>query len=306
MLHRMTAFRSWATVLQRRFSSVHPLTVLPMPLWKDCSLLLLNSSGSILCMLLLTCCRLNAFHRSHNSVPAHVQQYVVYNTEKCIFEVPGTLYEWIKSTDIIRFGKIEIIQSDCSDRYTGDLSRLNWSMNFSIKCSDSLWSWNWNKSLDTHHHWWSSTDDGSWGTDSTLYGCYQHMHCARRLWMCLLLLFMLRTGDNKQLGPKVLSKVTAHHNLQLSLMERLTAQPLYKAKQQQLVVHLLKNYRNHPLILKFLSDTFYDAKLKAEASTYLKHVQTLNTLSQRNPRGMHCHNGQRKTPKRSSRFCSME
>lgn len=94
-------------------------------------------------------------------------------------------------------------------------------------------------------------------------------------------MFILRTGDDKQLGPKVLSKVTAHHNLQLSLMERLAAQPLYKAKQQQLVVHLVKNYRNHPLILKFLSDTFYDAKLKAEASEYFQHLHALSTHTEK-------------------------
>ncbi|KAG5673966.1 hypothetical protein PVAND_003962 [Polypedilum vanderplanki] len=74
------------------------------------------------------------------------------------------------------------------------------------------------------------------------------------------------SGDHKQLGPIVKNTFAKKMGLELSIMERLmTTDVKYQRRNNQydndFVVQLKKNFRNHPAILLFSNENFYNSQL---------------------------------------------
>lgn len=72
----------------------------------------------------------------------------------------------------------------------------------------------------------------------------------------------------RQLGPVINSKFAEKLGLGVSLMERMMTKKRYKdcpSYDNNYIVQLLDNYRNHPAILHFPNEQFYDSKLRAKA-----------------------------------------
>jgi helicase MOV-10 len=82
---------------------------------------------------------------------------------------------------------------------------------------------------------------------------------------------IVMAGDDKQLGPRVISKSSKHHGLHVSVMERLVeCCGVYKKRTDpNFSMTLTKNYRNHPAILNLLSTLFYNNKLESCAGLFL-------------------------------------
>lgn len=55
------------------------------------------------------------------------------------------------------------------------------------------------------------------------------------------------------------------HGLHLSIMERLSSLPVYAKRSARVCMHLTKNYRSHPLIVKLLSKISYNNRLEPMA-----------------------------------------
>ncbi|CAO1315928.1 unnamed protein product [Diamesa tonsa] len=75
-------------------------------------------------------------------------------------------------------------------------------------------------------------------------------------------------GDHKQLGPVINSKFAEKLGLGVSLMERMMTKRRYNkcpSYNNNYIIQLLDNYRNHPAILHFPNKQFYDSKLRAKA-----------------------------------------
>ncbi|CAO1360493.1 unnamed protein product [Diamesa serratosioi] len=76
-------------------------------------------------------------------------------------------------------------------------------------------------------------------------------------------------GDHKQLGPVLVSDRASNLGLSVSLLERIMLLPKYSNNPRydnNYVVQLLDNYRNHPAILQFSNTEFYDSKLRSKIS----------------------------------------
>lgn len=74
-------------------------------------------------------------------------------------------------------------------------------------------------------------------------------------------------GDEKQLGPVVMSKLLQRRNFDISMLERLSALPLYQEESLPMYSRLLKNYRSVPSLLNYYNILFYQERLIAMAST---------------------------------------
>ncbi|CAO1361286.1 unnamed protein product [Diamesa serratosioi] len=75
-------------------------------------------------------------------------------------------------------------------------------------------------------------------------------------------------GDHKQLGPVIKCQDAEKLGFGVSLMERMMTKERYKdcpSYDNNYIVQLLDNYRNHPAILLFSNENFYDSKLRAKA-----------------------------------------
>ncbi|KIY47324.1 P-loop containing nucleoside triphosphate hydrolase protein [Fistulina hepatica ATCC 64428] len=71
------------------------------------------------------------------------------------------------------------------------------------------------------------------------------------------------SGDPKQLGPIIRSKVAQQLGLEQSMIERLMKLDTYKLPERQgySVIKLTKNFRSHNSILKYPNERFYDNEL---------------------------------------------
>lgn len=86
---------------------------------------------------------------------------------------------------------------------------------------------------------------------------------------------IILAGDPKQLGPVLQSPEAKLYGLEISLLERLSLNPLYQRDEEKfkdhgnydpmLVTKLVRNYRSHLDIIKIPSKLFYEDELKAEA-----------------------------------------
>ncbi|KAL1500036.1 hypothetical protein AB1Y20_012713 [Prymnesium parvum] len=76
---------------------------------------------------------------------------------------------------------------------------------------------------------------------------------------------VVMAGDPQQLGPSTFTKVDSVHGLHLSIMERLANLPVYETRCSQVCMHLTKNYRSHPAIVKLLSKISYNNRLEPMA-----------------------------------------
>ncbi|KAF8067812.1 P-loop containing nucleoside triphosphate hydrolase protein [Lyophyllum atratum] len=72
------------------------------------------------------------------------------------------------------------------------------------------------------------------------------------------------SGDHKQLGPIIRSKMACELGLETSYIERLMNRDAYNLKDGYgvSVVKLVKNFRSHSTILKFPNERFYDGELE--------------------------------------------
>ncbi len=97
-------------------------------------------------------------------------------------------------------------------------------------------------------------------------------------------------GDPKQLGPVLMSQYSGAYGLSLSLLERLSLNPLYGRKEEYaetghynpyLLTKLVQNYRSHPALLSLPSYMFYENELVAcappEVAEKLAHFSWLPT-----------------------------
>ncbi|CAD7012023.1 unnamed protein product [Ceratitis capitata] len=80
---------------------------------------------------------------------------------------------------------------------------------------------------------------------------------------------VILSGDTKQLGPVVMSKVASKCGLKHSLMERLQACDYYKVEKDGTYddgaqTRLRRNYRSHPNILQLFNHLYYNDELIAE------------------------------------------
>ena len=101
--------------------------------------------------------------------------------------------------------------------------------------------------------------------------------------------FVVLSGDPKQLGPIIRSKVAVDYGLATSLLERLIAMPAYSRGgvgagagaaggagaegadfDPALVTMLVKNYRSHPAILSLPSRMFYMGRLEPCADAVMR------------------------------------
>ncbi|THH04904.1 hypothetical protein EW145_g5188 [Phellinidium pouzarii] len=84
---------------------------------------------------------------------------------------------------------------------------------------------------------------------------------------------VILSGDIKQLGPIVRSRVARELGLGTSYLERLMSNPIYDevAGRGITLVKLTKNWRSHPAILKFPNEEFYRGELEACADPVLTH-----------------------------------
>ena len=74
---------------------------------------------------------------------------------------------------------------------------------------------------------------------------------------------------SRQLGPVLTSDFASKLGLSVSLLERIMSLPKYSNNStydNNYVVQLLDNYRNHPAILQFSNTEFYDSKLRSKMS----------------------------------------
>ncbi|XP_067633314.1 uncharacterized protein [Eurosta solidaginis] len=85
------------------------------------------------------------------------------------------------------------------------------------------------------------------------------------------------SGDPKQLGPVVMSKVAGELGLNNSIMKRLLERDCYAVKgdgsyDRTLQMRLLQNYRSHPEILRLFNHLYYNNKLipKVQKESLLK------------------------------------
>lgn len=73
-------------------------------------------------------------------------------------------------------------------------------------------------------------------------------------------------GDPLQLGPVVISPISKDLGLGVSLMERVMQKKRYQPDpyyDNNYIVQLLDNYRNHPCIINFSNTNFYDSRLQS-------------------------------------------
>ncbi|KAJ8386394.1 hypothetical protein AAFF_G00170990 [Aldrovandia affinis] len=89
---------------------------------------------------------------------------------------------------------------------------------------------------------------------------------------------LVLAGDPRQLGPILRSPIAIKHGLGLSLLERLMTQnSLYQKDEvtgqfnRRFVTKLLRNYRNHPAILKIPNELFYEGELQVHADEILRN-----------------------------------
>ncbi|KAK3919161.1 Putative helicase mov-10-B.1 [Frankliniella fusca] len=84
---------------------------------------------------------------------------------------------------------------------------------------------------------------------------------------------VIMAGDPKQLGPILQSPIAARFGLDISMLERLMALPLYSKKpdtnqyDSNVLTKLVLNYRSHPSILQVSNNLFYDGELEARGDT---------------------------------------
>ncbi|GAB1517351.1 hypothetical protein RhiTH_000397 [Rhizoctonia solani] len=76
------------------------------------------------------------------------------------------------------------------------------------------------------------------------------------------------SGDPRQLGPVIRSPISLQLGLGLSYLERLMNMDMYNPSSMRgrTVVKLSKNWRNHPAILRYSNERFYDNELESCAS----------------------------------------
>lgn len=74
-------------------------------------------------------------------------------------------------------------------------------------------------------------------------------------------------GDPNQLDAVVKSNYAKKLNYSTSYMEFLMEQGCYQNMNSKCIVQLTENYRNHPAILKPVSELFYKETLQCKAST---------------------------------------
>ncbi|XP_070491108.1 uncharacterized protein [Chironomus tepperi] len=84
------------------------------------------------------------------------------------------------------------------------------------------------------------------------------------------------SGDHKQLGPIVKNAFAKRLGLETSLMERLmdTDEKYQKFETEydyNYVIQLKQNYRNHPAIMRFSNENFYDSQLVSVCSDEIKN-----------------------------------
>lgn len=75
---------------------------------------------------------------------------------------------------------------------------------------------------------------------------------------------VIMAGDPQQLGPNTFSKVESVHGLHCSIMERMSALPLYISS-KFLSSRLTNNYRSHPALVRLLSRISYGGQLQPMA-----------------------------------------
>ena len=96
--------------------------------------------------------------------------------------------------------------------------------------------------------------------------------------------FVVLSGDPKQLGPIIRSKVAVDGGLAMSLLERLIGLPAYTRAgavgpqsasadfDPALITMLVKNYRSHPAILDLPSRIFYMGRLEPCADVNMREA----------------------------------
>jgi putative helicase MOV10L1 len=86
---------------------------------------------------------------------------------------------------------------------------------------------------------------------------------------------IILAGDPKQLGPVLMSQHSSSYGLNISLLERLSNNPLYSRNKSfaasgyynpNLLTKLVRNYRSHPSLLTLPSFMFYENELVSCAS----------------------------------------
>ncbi|KDQ06712.1 hypothetical protein BOTBODRAFT_39425 [Botryobasidium botryosum FD-172 SS1] len=79
---------------------------------------------------------------------------------------------------------------------------------------------------------------------------------------------LVLSGDPRQLGPVIQSRVSRMLRLDRSYLDRLMAMPMYDSREGHgtTTVKLIQNYRSHANILKFPNDKFYDGELQAHGN----------------------------------------
>lgn len=92
---------------------------------------------------------------------------------------------------------------------------------------------------------------------------------------------VIMAGDPQQLGPNTFSKVESVHGLHCSIMERMSALPLYTSS-KFLSARLTNNYRSHPALVRLLSRISYGGQLQPMAKP--ERVEALAGWSKRGTR----------------------
>ncbi|GJJ10625.1 hypothetical protein Clacol_004852 [Clathrus columnatus] len=84
---------------------------------------------------------------------------------------------------------------------------------------------------------------------------------------------IILSGDPKQLGPIVRSAAAGSLGLSISYLERLMARDIYDSHTGNgiSVVKLIKNWRSHPVILKYPNEQFYEGELEAHGNQLVTH-----------------------------------
>ena len=90
---------------------------------------------------------------------------------------------------------------------------------------------------------------------------------------------VVMAGDPQQLGPATVSRVDAVHGAHCSVMERMQSLDGYAARAPSVCMHLTKNYRSHPSLVKLLSKVSYGGRLEAHAPS--ERVNALAAWSKR-------------------------
>nr|XP_014093671.2 putative helicase MOV-10 [Bactrocera oleae] len=99
---------------------------------------------------------------------------------------------------------------------------------------------------------------------------------------------VILSGDTKQLGPVIMSRVAAELGLKYSLMERLLERNCYAVNTDgtydyTLQTRLKRNFRSHPAIVNIYNHLYYDNELLAKVNlANLFSLQNLTILKNKN------------------------